>query len=145
MSHTEEGNKYPTSQFFNNDLRPGISYRCNIIRNCIVIAQWIIFTLTHHIVTTCYFCLKERIMHFRYMYAEQPRRWVNSKAHGTRCSMPCIIVILEVIHWSQACTTANNGTKDFPAQKNRIWDEARGLSLVIIKFKVKGKMIIRPL
>lgn len=83
-----------------------------------MIPQWIIHRCMYHIIATRNFCLKERIMRFRNMYAKQPWCRVDSGTHRTGCSMPCIIVIFKVLHWSQACSTTNYGTKDIPAKKD---------------------------
>lgn len=83
-----------------------------------MIPQRIIHRCMYHIIATRNFCLKERIMRFRYMYAKQPWCRVDSGTHRTGCSMPCIIVIFKVLHWSQACSTTNYGTKDIPAKKD---------------------------
>lgn len=83
-----------------------------------MLPQRIKFRCIYHIIASCRFCLKERIMHFRYMNAEQTWCWIDSGTHWTTCSMPCIIVIFEIFHRCQACFTTNNGTKYFPAHKD---------------------------
>ena len=69
----------------------------------------------YHGITACNFCLKERVMCFRHMNAEQERRWVNSGANRTRRSVPSIIMIFKVFQGYQVCTTTNNRTNHLPA------------------------------